>query len=59
MLHPQKCSFGSHEVLYLGHHISGNGIRPNPQKIVAVKNFQTQTTVKLVRQFLGLASYYQ
>ena len=59
MLHPQKCSFGSHEVLYLGHHISANGISPNPQKIVAVKSFPTPTSVKSIRQFLGLASYYR
>ena len=59
MLHPQKCSFGSHEVLYLGHHISANGICPNPQKLVAVKSFPTSTNVKSVRQFLGLASYYR
>jgi len=58
-LHPQKCVFGSHEVLYLGHLISGSGILPNPEKIAAVKRFPTPTSVKAVRQFLGLASYYR
>ena len=59
MLHPQKCVFGSCEVLYLGRLISSSGIRPNPEKIVAVKSFPTPTSVKSLRQFLGLASYYQ
>ena len=58
-LHPQKCVFGSHEVPYLGHLISGSGILPNPEKISAVKRFPTPTSVKAVLQFLGLASYYR
>ena len=58
-LHPQKCVFGSQEVLYLGHLISSCGICPNPQKIAAVKRFPTPTSVKAVHQFLGLASYYR
>ena len=58
-LHPQICVFGSYEVLYLGHLISGSGILPNPEKKSAVKRFPTPTSVKAVQQFLGLASYYR
>lgn len=59
MLQPDKCEFLRHEVAYLGHIISENGVRPDPQKIAAVKNFPTPRNLKNVRQFLGLAGYYR
>ena len=58
-LHPGKCTFARREVLYLGHVISAEGIGPNPEKVEAVKRFPVPTSVKGVRQFLGLASYYR
>lgn len=44
---------------YLGHEVSENGISPEPQKIVAVKEWPVPTTVKELRTFLGFASYYR
>ncbi len=35
------------------------GIRPNPEKVRAIQQFPRPTSVKEVRQFLGLASYYR
>ena len=32
---------------------------PDPQKVQAVKDWPTPTSVRDVRQFLGLASYYR
>ena len=58
-LQPKKCTFGSQEVLYLGHLVSAKGIFPNPAKTKAVKEFPVPTNVKAVRRFLGLASYYR
>ena len=58
-LHPEKCKFARPSVGYLGHVISGEGIAPNPEKIRAVQNFPVPTSVKAVRQFLGMASYYR
>ena len=58
-LHPQKCVFGSPEVLYLGHRVSAEGIMPDPQKIMAVKHFPVPGCLRELRQFLGLASYYR
>ena len=56
-LHPQKCVLGCPEVPYLGYVISAEGILPNPDKILAVKEFPTPTNVRAVREFLDLASY--
>jgi len=46
-------------VIYLGHIITEDGIRPDPSKLHAVKNFPTPKKVKDVQSFLGLAGYYQ
>ena len=55
----QKCTFGRSEVPYLGHIISKEGIKADPAKIAVVRNYQVPTTVKEVRQFIGLAWYYR
>ena len=57
-LKPIKCRFVQDEVQYLGLVISREGVKPNPAKTVAVKEFPVLQNVKAVRQFLGLASYY-
>ena len=59
MLKPSKCHFICQEVQYLGHLLSPEGIRPNPERIAAVREYTTPRSVKEVRQFLGLASYYR
>lgn len=58
-LKPDKCQFLRKEVAYLGHLVSDDGIKPDPQKISAVKEFPTPNNVKCLQRFLGLASYYR
>jgi len=58
-LKPRKCSFAQLEAEYLGHIVSAAGIRADPRKLVAVKEFPHPETVKMLRSFLGLASYYR
>lgn len=54
-----KCAFGFPEVDFLGHVISGEGIKPDPAKISAVQEWPIPKTVKEVRSFLGLTGYYR
>jgi len=54
-LHPQKCCFMHPEVPFLGHIVSATGIRPNPDKVRAVREIRVPTNVKMVREFLRLA----
>jgi len=58
-LQPEKCQFLRHEVVYLGHVIGSAGVRPDPDKIAAVRNFPIPHTQKNIKQFLGLAGYYR
>ena len=45
------------EVSFLGHVISSKGIRADPKKVEAVKNWSRPTTTKQLRRFLGLVRY--
>ena len=58
-LKPSKCHFATEKVLYLGHFISSKGIHVNEDKIKAVKDFPRPKTVRKLRGFLGLCSYYK
>jgi hypothetical protein len=54
-----KCDFLKEEVEYLGFRISKDGISTDPSKVQAVVQWPTPTSVRDVRSFLGLASYYR
>nr|GEU51778.1 putative reverse transcriptase domain-containing protein [Tanacetum cinerariifolium] len=54
-----KCNFWISIVQFLEHVIDSQGIYVNPAKIEAVKNWASPTTPTKIRQFLGLAGYYQ
>lgn len=54
-----KCEFCCSEVKYLGHLISREGIRANPEKIEKVKNWVLPSTSKELEAFIGLAGYYR
>ena len=55
----KKCEFHKSEVEFLGHIISREGIKTDPKKIEAVKNWPIPTTVKEVQSFVGLCNYYR
>ena len=54
-----KCEFGLSSVTYLGHIVSDKGIATDPEKVKAVQEWPPLKNVHEVRQFLGLAGYYQ
>ena len=58
-LKPSKCHYISQTVEYLGHLVTPQGILPNPNRVLAIKEFPAPKSVKEVRKFLGLGSYYQ
>ncbi|MCP3668139.1 MAG: hypothetical protein GY696_37575, partial [Gammaproteobacteria bacterium] len=58
-LKPTKCHFGCAEIPFLGHVISASGVRPDPSKVEAVKNYKVPSSVLEVRQFCGLVGFYR
>ena len=58
-LSPKKCSLFQPEVPFLGHVVSGDGVRTDPEKVAAVANWPVPTSVAEVRSYLGLCTYYR
>ncbi|XP_021985961.1 uncharacterized mitochondrial protein AtMg00860-like [Helianthus annuus] len=54
-----KCEFWLREVQFLGHVVNEKGIHADPSKIEAIKNWSAPKTPTEIRQFQGLAGYYQ
>ncbi len=58
-LKPSKCCLMHDRVPFLRHYVSRDGVEVDPMKTTAVQNWPTPGSVKDVRAFLGLASYYR
>jgi hypothetical protein len=54
-----KCEFGKQRVESHGHIVSAEGVQVDPRKITAIEEWPTPRTVREVRSFVGLASYYR
>lgn len=54
-----KSEFLRKEVLYLGHTITKDGLKPNNDKIDVVLNFPLPKTTTEIKSFLGLVGYYR
>lgn len=52
-----KCLIGERQLDYLGHIVSGDGVRPDPSKIHAIVDWVTPQNPKELRAFLGLTGF--
>lgn len=55
----QKCKFAQEEVEFIGYIINKDGVRPVPERVAAVANFERPETVKELRRFLALVNGYK
>ena len=55
-LNRDKCEFSKTEVKFLGHILSQDGVRSDPDKVAAIVNMEEPTTVKELRRFLGMVN---
>ena len=55
----EKCDFHVEEVLYLGMIVGKHGIKMDPAKVAAVKEWVRPENVKDVQSFLGFANFYR
>ena len=54
-----KWKFWLKEVAFLGHVVSGDGIKVDPKKMDVIRNWPRPLTPSDIRSFLGLAGYYR
>ncbi len=57
-LNLKKCNLIQKSLTFLGHIVSGDGIKTDPSKVAAVKSFPVPQSIKEVQRFLGLAGWY-
>ncbi|KAJ9536631.1 hypothetical protein OSB04_un000180 [Centaurea solstitialis] len=55
----KKCTFCMDKVVFLGFVVSAKGIEVDLEKVKAIQEWPTPTTVSEVRSFHGLASFYR
>lgn len=55
----KKCAFFQTETTYLGFTINRQGIKPEENKVNAIRNMPRPKTVKQCRSFVSLCSYYR
>nr|CAI5859444.1 unnamed protein product [Callosobruchus analis] len=53
----RKCQFLRQQVVFLGHIISSEGVRMDPDRIESIVKFPAPRNVKELRAFLGLVNY--
>ncbi|GBG71138.1 hypothetical protein CBR_g8440 [Chara braunii] len=58
-INAKKCEWAKTQVLYLGHVLDGDGIKPEDSKIAVIRDWPTPRTLTKLRSFLGLANYYR
>ncbi len=58
-LKPSKCKWFEQELIFVGHKIGINGIKPDTRNIEKIKNAQVPSNIIQLREFLGLAQYYR
>ena len=56
-LNSKKCEIRKTQLELLGHHVSGVGIGPYPEKIVAVSDLRAPENVSEVRHIMGMVNY--
>ena len=55
----RKCSFLQPETSYLGYRLTKDGIKPEDDKVKAIRELDPPTSKKQVRSFIGSCSYYR
>jgi len=58
-LKPEKCTFDAQEVDYLGMIIRPGQVAMDPAKLSSISQWQTPSSVKEVRSFLGFCNFYR
>ena len=58
-LKPKKCKFFQHQVNFLGHVVSQDGVGVDPRKTSVIKQWPFPKSISELRGFLGISGYYR
>ena len=53
----KKCEFGIKEVTYIGHKLTPDGVKPDEQKVTAIKEMPPPEDRKGVERLIGTVNY--
>ena len=56
---PAKCKFAQREVVFLGHRVTNGQVLALDDKVKAMVEYRRPTTLRELRGFLGLMTYYR
>ena len=56
-LNPDKCIFKMMQVLFFGHLVTSDGLKPDPSKINAIANMPAPQNKTQLQSFIGLCNY--
>ncbi|GBG86549.1 hypothetical protein CBR_g41612 [Chara braunii] len=55
----EKCEFGRTHVLYLGHEIFAEGLKPDDTKVASIRDWPRPQSMTEMRSFLGMTGHYR
>ena len=55
----EKCQFACQEMKYLGHVVSSDGLKMDPEKVSTIVDYPQPRSVKELERFLGMVGWYQ
>ena len=59
IINAQKSVLGVSSLIFLGHLVDSNGIRPLPEKVEAIRIFPKPAMQRKLREYLGLVNFYR
>ena len=54
-----KCELGKQQLVFLGHKVSHEGIKPCEDKVRTIREYTLPSTIKELKAFLGLVNFYR
>ena len=58
-LSDKKCQFARRSLRFLGHVIDSTGVKPLPEELEIIRNWETPKTEEELRRFLGVCTFWR
>ena len=59
VINPAKCVFSVSTIEFLSHNVSRHGIEPTSQRVQVIQQFNPPTSLRQLREFLGMVNFYR